>query len=105
LQVTIREEPPVALVSIVGSVDSLQTAMAGAVQNGQTRLVADFSRADYTSSAGLRVILATVKELRQKGGESRIAGVRPNVRKAPTTAIRASGSQADQARCTNNADA
>ena len=84
MQITVREEPSVALVSIVGSVDSLtandlQTAMAGAVQNGQTRLVADFSGVEYTSSAGLRVILATVKELRQKGGDLRIAGVRPNV--------------------------
>jgi hypothetical protein len=40
MQVTVREEPSVALVSIVGSVASLtandlQTAMAGAVQNGQ----------------------------------------------------------------------
>ena len=61
MQVTIREEPPVALVSIVGSVDSLtandlQAAMASAVQKGQTRLVADFSGVEYTSSAGLRVI-------------------------------------------------
>src|SRR5262245_54334903 len=84
MQVTIREESSVALVSIVGSVDSLtagelQTAMAGAVQKGQTRLVADFSGVEYTSSAGLRVILATVKELRQKGGDLRIAGARPNV--------------------------
>ena len=48
MQVTIRGEPPVALVSIVASVDSLtandlQAAMASAVQKGQTRLVADFS--------------------------------------------------------------
>jgi len=47
MQVTIRAERSVALVSIVGSVDSLtagdlQAAMAGAVEKGQTRLVADF---------------------------------------------------------------
>jgi anti-sigma B factor antagonist len=84
MQVTIREEPSVALVSIVGSLDSLTAgdllnAMAGAVKKGRTRLVADFSGVEYTSSAGLRVILATVKELRQKGGDLRIAGARPNV--------------------------
>jgi anti-sigma B factor antagonist len=84
MQVTIREEPSGTLVSIVGSVDSLtasdlQAAMTGAQQNGQTRLVADFSGVEYTSSAGLRVILATAKELRQKGGDLRIAGARPNV--------------------------
>jgi hypothetical protein len=37
---------------------------------------------DYTSSAGLRVLLAVVKEARSRGGDVRLAAVRDNVQSA-----------------------
>ena len=36
---------------------------------------------DYTSSAGLRVLLGTVKRARSGGGDLRLAGPNPDVRK------------------------
>ncbi len=36
---------------------------------------------DYTSSAGLRALLETVKETRQRGGDLRLAAVQPDVRR------------------------
>ena len=44
-------------------------------------LVGDFALVDYTSSAGLRALLETVKETRQRGGDLRLAAVQPDVRR------------------------
>lgn len=75
-----------AVVAIAGSVDGLTAdtllnALQGYVEDGHTRLVADLERVDYTSSAGLRALLATVKQARQRGGDLRLACISPPVRK------------------------
>lgn len=81
------EDREVALVvAISGSVDGLTAdtlleTLHGHVEAGQTRLVADLSGVEYTSSAGLRALLATVKEARRGGGDLRLADIQPNVRK------------------------
>lgn len=74
----------VAVVAVVGSVDSLNAEqLAGAfaihLDAGRHRIVADFSRVDYTSSAGLRSLLGTMKDSRRLGGDLRLAGVQPSV--------------------------
>ena len=84
MQVTFTESGSVVIGHISGSMDgltaeSLQSALNGELQKGHHRIVADFGGVDYTSSAGLRVILATVKEARRAGGDFRLAAVRPQV--------------------------
>ncbi len=84
MNINIRQVPPGVVIQIVGSVDGLtaedlQSALAGQVQQGETRLVADLAGVDYTSSAGLRVLLATMKDVRKRGGDLRLAAVRPGV--------------------------
>ncbi|MGE5276707.1 MAG: STAS domain-containing protein [Acidobacteriota bacterium] len=82
IEVTQREQ--VTIVAIVGSVDGLT---AGAlvqsfreqVHGGNVRIVGDWSGVEYTSSAGLRALLETVKETRQRGGDLRLAAVQPDV--------------------------
>lgn len=74
------------VVAVTGSLDALTSPelaefMSGKIRDGNTRLVADLSRLEYTSSAGLRVLLNGVKEARQRGGDLRLAGVQPNVKK------------------------
>lgn len=86
MEIRISESGSATVVHIQGSVDgltaeTLQSALSAEVKNGHVRLVADFSGVVYTSSAGLRVLLATVKETRQKGGDFRVAAVSPDVRK------------------------
>ncbi len=39
------------------------------IESGESKIVIDFSKTNYISSAGLRVILRALKMLRQKGGE------------------------------------
>jgi anti-anti-sigma factor len=80
--VELREE--VTVVSIDGSVDGttapeLVTSLREHVTGGRSRLVGNLAGVDYTSSAGLRALLETVKETRQHGGDLRLAAVRPEV--------------------------
>ena len=76
----------VTVLRVSGSVDgatapALLAAFRGAVGEGHVRLVGDFAGVDYTSSAGLRALLETVKETRQRGGDLRLASVQPDVRR------------------------
>ncbi len=75
-----------SIVRISGSVDgltadTLQSMLRDTVEAGSPRLVGDMSGVEYTSSAGLRALLATLKLTRQRGGDFRLAGVQPNVLK------------------------
>lgn len=76
----------VTIVHVAGSVDGLtaedlQRVFTSEAEAGHHRLIADFGEVDYTSSAGLRVLLATLKRARSGEGDLRLAVLRPEVRK------------------------
>ena len=50
-------------------------ALATLIQNGAQQIVVDFSDVPYVSSAGLRILLATAKQLRATGGELRVCAL------------------------------
>lgn len=84
MEIEIRFMDPVTVVEIAGSVDSLTAdtltgAMLDELGRDRARLVADFSRVDYISSAGLRALLGALKDARRRGGDLRLAGVSPPV--------------------------
>ena len=86
MDISIHPRGQVDVVGIVGSVDGLTaetllSTLQGHVEKGNTRLVVDLSAVESTSSAGLRALLATVKEARRRGGDMRLADINPNVRK------------------------
>ena len=86
MNIEIKEGGHVTIVEISGSVDSLTAealmdALAAEVGAHRVRLVADFSGVEYTSSAGLRALVSTLKDARRLGGDLRLAAVRPAVRK------------------------
>lgn len=85
IEIAVQQQGTVCVVAITGSIDALTAdklvdALASQLQSGQTRLVADFTAVEYTSSAGLRVLLTTLKDARQRGGDLRLAAIRPNVK-------------------------
>jgi anti-sigma B factor antagonist len=47
---------------------ALEKKLADAMQSGATRMVIDFENLDYISSAGLRIILKTTKDLKKFEG-------------------------------------
>lgn len=86
MELSVKPEGNVTVVEIRGSVDGLTAdrllqTLTEQVQGGRVRLVADCAGLDYTSSAGLRALLGTVKQARQKGGDLRLAAVRAPVLK------------------------
>jgi anti-anti-sigma factor len=84
VKVSINPTEGAAVVRIEGSVDGLTAdellaALDGQVDSGQVCLVADLAALEYTSSAGLRALLGTVKRARNKGGDLRLAAVQQPV--------------------------
>lgn len=84
MRIELSSREGVTVVAIQGSVDGLTAAglldsLGGEVRAGKTKLVADLREVEFMSSAGLRAVLATVKDTRQQGGDFRLAGVRPDV--------------------------
>lgn len=84
MEITITQREDVTVLAIRGSVDSLNadqltSAFSAPIAQGNVQLVADFEAVTYTSSAGLRSLLATVKDCRRLGGDLRIAALQPQV--------------------------
>lgn len=84
MDVSVEQRGTVAVVRIVGSVDGLtadglQSRLRAELDGDTTSLVGDLSGVEYTSSAGLRALLATLKAARQLGGDFRLARVQPPV--------------------------
>jgi anti-anti-sigma factor len=81
-----RQVEGVTVLTLKGSIDALTAPkitefIQGEIAQGKARWVADFSGVDYTSSAGLRVLLGAIKETRSQSGDFRLAGVQPDVLK------------------------
>jgi len=81
-----KQAEGVTIVSLKGSIDAMSAPkiteyIHGLVAKGSTKLVADLSGVDYTSSAGLRVLLGAIKETRSQGGDMRLVAVQPDVMK------------------------
>ena len=76
----------VTIISLTGSIDAMTAPkitefIYGQIARGNIKLVMDLSGVDYTSSAGLRVLLGAIKETRAQSGDLRLAGIRPDVQK------------------------
>ena len=46
-----------------------------AISDGAAKILVDFAKLDYISSAGLRVLLSTAKKLRGTGGDLRLCAL------------------------------
>ena len=86
MEIKEKQVDDVKVLSLTGSIDAMTAPkitefIQGQVANGNTKLVADLSGVDYTSSAGLRVLLGAIKETRAQSGDLRLTGIQPDVQK------------------------
>ncbi len=86
MQITSEQIGQVVVVTVVGSLDGLTAPDLGQVfdrqiEAGAASMVADLAGLDYTSSAGLRVLLLAAKASRELGGDLRLAAVQGAVNK------------------------
>ena len=86
MDISLKQIDQTTLVSVSGSVDALTAGevasfLSAQIDSGHKHIVADLSQVDFMSSAGLRAILAALKQTRQQGGDLRLAAAQPGVEK------------------------
>lgn len=62
------------------SSDELKVKIDGLISEGCRKMVVNFDGVEYISSSGLRVMLASLKQLRKIGGDLKLASMKPYVR-------------------------
>jgi len=85
MEITTRTQGETTIIALVGSLDSktspeAQHALDAILAGGGRKIAVDFGALDYISSAGLRVMLGTAKQLNAKGGKLRTFGLNQTVR-------------------------
>lgn len=80
------QEDQVTLIRISGRMDAIsspefETMINQLASTGHTSFVLDFKGVDYISSAGLRSLLATTKQLKTIDGQIRVVNVSETVKK------------------------
>jgi anti-anti-sigma factor len=80
MEIAVSDAGEVKVVRIEGRLDTqtyanAQTQLTQLIDQGATKLVVNFEKLDYISSAGLRVLLAAAKQLKGNSGELRICSL------------------------------
>jgi anti-sigma B factor antagonist len=57
----------------------LETEIGKLIKNGQNKILVVFRDLDYISSAGLGVFMAFIEEVRDSGGDIKLANMKPKV--------------------------
>ncbi len=87
MEITVSDVGEVKVVRMEGSLDTqtspeAQSQIEQFIDQGATKIVVNFEKLDYVSSAGLRILLTTAKRLKANGGELRIWGLNGDVQDA-----------------------
>jgi len=85
MDIETEQEGDSLFVSLAGRLDSSNAAeseskLLAAQDGGEAKMAVDFSKLDYISSAGLRVILLLAKKARQGNGKLVLFGMQPQIR-------------------------
>jgi len=85
MEINTRKEENATVVSVTGKMDAvsspeLEKELSQLMAEGEKDFVIDLGELDYISSAGLRVILATAKRLKEKEGKILLASLQDMVK-------------------------
>jgi len=58
---------------------ALESKISEIIKYGKNKIIVNFKDLDYISSAGLGVFMAFIEELRQSGGDIKMAAMKPKV--------------------------
>ena len=77
MQITVKNENEVKVLEFSGNLDTqtfsdAHDKLIEMIDKGETKILANFERLEYISSAGLRTLLIAAKQLNLVGGEIRI---------------------------------
>ena len=77
MDITVKESGDVKIIVFEGNLDTNTAPVAedeinGLIDGGTLKLLVNFEKLDYISSAGLRVLLATAKKLKPSSGDLKI---------------------------------
>jgi anti-sigma B factor antagonist len=84
MEISITESDDVQILSFQGNLDTNTSVQAESEINslidaGAQKLLVNFEKLDYISSAGLRILLATAKKLKASEGDLKICGLNETV--------------------------
>ncbi len=85
MEIETRKEENATVVSVTGKMDAisspeLEKELSQLMAEGEKAFVVDLGELDYISSAGLRVILATAKRLKEREGKIVLASLKDMVK-------------------------
>lgn len=80
MEIAVSDAGEVKVVRIEGKLDTqtspnVQAQLTQLIDQGATKIVVNFEKLVYISSAGLRILLAVAKQLKGISGELRICGL------------------------------
>ncbi len=84
MEISVTESGDVRILSFQGNLDTNTSPQAESEINslidaGTQKLLVNFEKLDYISSAGLRILLATAKKLKASEGDLKICGLNETV--------------------------
>ena len=84
MEISSREVSDIKVIEVKGNLDTntspnAQEHIDQLIQTGASKILFDFENVNYISSAGLRVLLATAKQLRKQGGDLRLCNLNRSV--------------------------
>lgn len=82
--VAFRQNDNIQILDLYGELDAhtapeLEAALQQCLREGRYQILVNGRNLDYISSAGLGVFMAYIEEIREKGGDLKIAELKPNV--------------------------
>ncbi|MFY9705725.1 MAG: STAS domain-containing protein [Desulfobacterales bacterium] len=85
MEIIENEKEGISIFKLNGRLDSntspaLEKKLVSAIENGTRSMVIDFENLDYISSAGLRIILKTTKDLKRTEGNIVLCAMQDYVR-------------------------
>ncbi len=85
MEITEKKISGVSVIALGGRLDAyvsgdVEQKLNALVDAGELRLVVNLERLEYISSSGLRVLLASLKKVRQREGDIKLACMKPHIK-------------------------